>query len=83
VLLFLSKQRSSYGHHRCVTHFNILSFIIFHYAIDQQYKKPVAKSSPTLSSRHPSTRNGEDKGADKSTPKNTTAYFVKQIIYVK
>jgi hypothetical protein len=30
----LSKQRSSYGHHRCVTHFIGIPLFIFYYAID-------------------------------------------------
>jgi hypothetical protein len=31
---FFSEQRSSYGHHRCVTHFIGIPLFIFYYAID-------------------------------------------------
>jgi hypothetical protein len=30
----LSKQKHSYGHHRCVTHFIGIPLFIFYYAID-------------------------------------------------
>jgi hypothetical protein len=31
---FFSGQRSSYGHHRCVTHFIGIPFFIFYYEVD-------------------------------------------------